>query len=93
MKKFYVLACAKFETPIPIDGGNLTIAGVYAPRAVAAEDREQAISAVTAILAEQLADKFPDTPNGFSARIEIHEIEEKEADFAVANEHFDFIYE
>lgn len=93
MKKFYVRLCAKFETPVLVDDGNRTIGGLYAPRSVEAEDSEGAIKAAIAIVTEQLADKFPDTPDGFSARIEIHELEEKEADFALANEHFDFFDE
>lgn len=67
--------------------------GLYAPRSVSADDREGAIKAAIAIVAEQLADKFPDTPDGFSARIEIHELQEKEADFALENDHFDFFAE
>ena len=86
-----MIACAKFETPTPVDGGNRAIAGVYAPRSIAAADRERAISTAIAILAEQLANKFPDTPNCFSGRREIHGIEERESDFALENEHFDLI--
>lgn len=93
MKKFYVRLCVKFETPVLVHDGNRTIGGLYAPRSIEAEDSDGAIKAAIAIVTEQLADKFPDTPDGFSGRIEIHGIEERTADFALANGHFDFIDE